>query len=201
MFADMSTSQLIAFWGVSFLLVLVPGADWAYVIGAALHGGSVLRPAAGLLVGYVALTVVVAAGVGAVVATVPHVLSTLTVVGALYLIYLGVGPLTKPTIPDAEAQEPRRAVLKGVGTSLLNPKGLLLFLALLPQFTDPANRWPIAVQIAALGLIHVLSCGIVYPSVGLLARAVLGARPKAARAAIRISGAAMIVIGTGLLVR
>jgi threonine/homoserine/homoserine lactone efflux protein len=201
MFPDMNAGQLIAFWGVSFLLVLVPGADWAYVIGAGLRGRSVLASAAGLLVGYVALTVVVAAGVGAVVATVPHFLSTLTIVGAAYLIFLGLGPLAKPTIPIAEARQPRSALLAGIGTSGLNPKGLLLFLALLPQFTDPRGRWPTAVQIAALGLVHVLSCGIVYPSVGLLARAVLGRRPRAARAAIRTSGAAMIIIGLALLIR
>ena len=58
----MAIGVVIAFWGVSFLLVLVPGADWAYAIAAGLRDRSVLPAVAGLLAGYVALTAVVAAG-------------------------------------------------------------------------------------------------------------------------------------------
>ena len=90
---------------------------------------------------------------GALVTTVPHALSTLTVVGAAYLVYLGCGPLTKPTIPHADGRNPRRALLKGIGTSGLNPKGLLLFLAVLPQFTDRDGRWSVCwrVRFSACG--------------------------------------------------
>jgi threonine/homoserine/homoserine lactone efflux protein len=201
----MGTSQLLAFWGVSFLLVLVPGPDWAYVIGAGLRARSVLPAAAGLLIGYVALTIVVAAGVGAVVESIPSVLTVLTVLGAAYLIWLGLEPLARPSIPESTANEAEiagpwwAATLKGAGTSGLNPKGLLLILALLPQFTDPGGPWPLAVQIGVLGLVHVISCGIVYPIVGVLARVVLGARPAVARLTVRASGAAMIIVGLGLL--
>jgi threonine/homoserine/homoserine lactone efflux protein len=75
----------------------------------------------------------------------------------------------------------------------------LLFLALLPQFTDPDLSWPLAAQIVALGLVHVASCAIVYMAVGTSARRVLRARPLAARAVTRFSGAAMIAIGAVLL--
>jgi threonine/homoserine/homoserine lactone efflux protein len=80
----------------------------------------------------------------------------------------------------------------------LNPKVLLLFLALLPQFTDSSAAWPVAVQIIALGLIHAFSCGVVYLAVGYGARAVLTSRPGAALNVSRISGAAMIVIAVVL---
>ena len=46
----------------------------------------------------------------------------------------------------------------------------MLFLALLPQFTDPETAWPIAVQIVVLGLVHVASCAVVYTGVGTGAR-------------------------------
>ena len=46
----MAISTLAAFWAVSFLLVLVPGADWAYAIAAGLGDRSVLPAVAGLLV-------------------------------------------------------------------------------------------------------------------------------------------------------
>ena len=54
-----------------------------------------------------------------------------------------------------------RAAVKGLGVSALNPKGLLLFLALLPQFTDSHSPWPIPLQIVALGLAHTASCAAV----------------------------------------
>ena len=75
----------------------------------------------------------------------------------------------------------------------------LLFLALLPQFTDPDAAWPIASQILLLGLVHVASCAAVYTGVGTGARLVLRARPTAARAVTRFSGTTMIVIGVVLL--
>jgi threonine/homoserine/homoserine lactone efflux protein len=90
-------------------------------------------------------------------------------------------------------------VAKGVGVSGLNPKGLLLFLALLPQFTNPRWSWPLAVQLGFLGLIFMISCGAFYLCVGSVARRALHDRPAAARALTRISGVAMLVIGALLL--
>jgi len=58
------------------------------------------------------------------------------------------------------------------------PKVFLLFLALLPQFTDPDAKWPLAVQIAVLGLVHVANCAVIYTGVGTGARLVLRARPQ-----------------------
>jgi hypothetical protein len=46
----------------------------------------------------------------------------------------------------------------------------LLFLALLPQFTDPNAGWPLSVQIVVLGLVHVASCAVIYTGVGTGAR-------------------------------
>ncbi len=63
-----------------------------------------------------------------------------------------------------------RPAVKGLGVSALNPKGLLLFLALLPQFTDSHSPWPIPLQIVALGLAHTASCAAVYTAVGKRAR-------------------------------
>ena len=90
--------------------------------------------------------------------------------------------------------------MKGAGTSVLNPKVFLLFLALLPQFTEPDAGWPLGLQIVALGMVHVVSCAVVYTGVGAGARLVLRARPSAARVVTRISGAAMVGIGVLLLV-
>ncbi|WP_116246761.1 LysE family translocator [Nocardiopsis sp. FIRDI 009] len=200
----MATSSITAFWAVSVLLILVPGADWAHTITAGLRDRSVLPAVGGLLLGYVTLTGVVAAGVAALVARTPAVLTALTVTGAVYLVWIGAMTLVRPAAPGVSAEDGAGAswgarLAQGVGVSGLNPKALLLFMALLPQFTDPEDGWPMGAQIATLGLVHTASCAVVYLCVGLLARAVLGARPAAARAVTRVSGAAMVVIGAVLL--
>jgi threonine/homoserine/homoserine lactone efflux protein len=207
----MAIDSVAAFWAVSFLLVLVPGADWAYAIAAGLRDRSVIPAVSGLLAGYVMLTAVVAAGVAALVARTPVVLTVLTAAGGAYLIWLGVATLAKPaSVPTADGSHPdghttwTRRTVKGAGISGLNPKALLLFIALLPQFTtgaaDPSTPvWPAAAQIALLGLVHTANCGVVYLGVGTGARVVLRTRPAAARSVTRISGVTMIAIGATLL--
>ena len=78
----------------------------------------------------------------------------------------------------------------------LNPKVFLLFLALLPQFTDPAAPWSVPMQMMALGLVHIASCGLVYLLVGYGAQAILTTRPRVALRVSQLSGAAMIAIAT-----
>jgi threonine/homoserine/homoserine lactone efflux protein len=206
----MAASSIAAFWVVSSLLIMVPGADWAYTIGAGLRGHSVVPAVGGIVLGYAAMTIVVAAGVGALVARSPALLGALTIVGGLYLMWHGATTLARPSGPDttsngapasesAPARTSQATLLRGAGVSALNPKGLLLFLALLPQFTSPHGRWPLAVQLAVLGVVFMLSCGTFYLCLGSVARKTLHARPAAARAVTRVSGAAMFIIGALLL--
>src|ERR1700739_1949666 len=148
----MAIGIIAAFWAVSFLLVLVPGADWAYAIAAGLRDQSVLPAVAGLLSGYAGLTAVVAAGVAALIARSPVMLAVLTALGAVYLLWLGIATLTRPPTPVAAADQASqpwaRQAAKGAGVSGLNPKALLLFLALLPQFITRGAAWPLPAQIA-----------------------------------------------------
>jgi len=206
----MAASSIAAFWVVSSLLIMVPGADWAYTIGAGLRGHSVVPAVGGIVLGYAVMTIVVAAGVGALVARSPALLGALTIAGGLYLMWHGATTLARPSGPDttsngapasesAPARTSQATLLRGAGVSALNPKGLLLFLALLPQFTSPHGRWPLAVQLAVLGVVFMLSCGTFYLCLGSVARKTLHARPAAARAVTRVSGAAMFIIGALLL--
>jgi threonine/homoserine/homoserine lactone efflux protein len=196
----MALDSVLAFWGVCTLLIAVPGADWAFVVGAGLRGQSVVPAVAGLVLGYAGLTVVVALGVGALVARSPGALTVLTVVGGSYLIWRGVMSLAHRPEPIAPATQASPAtVVQGLGVSGLNPKGLLLFLALLPQFADRHGSWPLPGQLALLGVVFTLSCGAFYLGLGAIVQATLVSRPWAARALARVSGAAMIVIGAVLL--
>ncbi|QIJ63259.1 LysE family translocator [Streptomyces sp. JB150] len=203
----MDSASLLSFLALDLLLVCVPGADWAYVISAGLRDRSPVPAVAGLVTGYALHTVLAAAGLAVLVAGSPALLTALTVAGAAYLVWLGWGVLRRPAVPGAAdpAGPPtgrRRTFLRGATISGLNPKGLLLYLSLLPQFlTLEGHHLPVPVQTTALGLLHMACCAAVYLTVGLLARAVLGARPAAARAVTRTSGAAMLGIGAFLLLQ
>ncbi|MFI9546983.1 LysE family translocator [Streptomyces sp. NPDC052016] len=205
----MDSGTLLSFLAVDLLLVCVPGADWAYVIAAGLRGRSagaaVGAAVGGLVSGYALHTALAAAGLAVLVAGSSALLTALTVAGAGYLLWLGWGVLRRPALPeagDAGGESRGRVFLRGAAISGLNPKGLLLYLSVLPQFlTTRDAHLPVPVQTAALGLLHMACCAAVYLTVGVLARAVLGARPAAARAVTRTSGAAMLGIGAFLLVQ
>jgi threonine/homoserine/homoserine lactone efflux protein len=226
----MPAGSVVAFWVVALLLIMVPGADWAFVLGVSLRGRSVLPAVGGLVLGYTGITIVVAAGVGAVVGRSPALLGGLTVVGGCYLIWHGATTFARPAAASARssaaprpaapgpdgpgstaagpvaagappADTGRAVMVRGLGVSALNPKGLLIFLALLPQFTNPRWSWPLTAQLGLLGLVFAASCGAFYLGLGSAARKILAARPAAARAVARFSGVAMVVIGALLLVR
>src|SRR5690348_14596043 len=169
----MAASSIAAFWAIAFLLVIVPGPDWAFTISAGLRGRSVLPAVGGIVLGYAAMTAVVAAGIGALVARTPAFLSALTVAGGLYLMWHGTTTVARPSAPRTPAAAPaapaatgRATLARGMGVSGLNPKGLLLFLALLPQFTNPRWSWPLAGQLGFLGLVFMLTCAARQPVLG-----------------------------------
>ncbi|MFG2128784.1 LysE family translocator [Streptomyces sp. NPDC048751] len=201
----MDSATLISFLALDLLLVCVPGADWAYVITAGLRGRSVGAAVAGLVSGYALHTALATAGLAVLVAGSPTLLTALTVAGAAYLVWLGWSVLRRPGVPEAGGTVVTgggRVFLRGAVISGLNPKGLLLYLSVLPQFlVTRGAHLPVPAQTAVLGLLHMACCAAVYAAVGVLARAVLGARPAAARAVTRTSGAAMLGIGAFLLVQ
>ncbi|GAA2765375.1 LysE family transporter [Streptomyces paradoxus] len=203
----MDTTTLAAFLAVDLLLIFTPGADWAYTITAGLRDRSVVPAVAGLVAGYAGYTLLAVAGLVVIVASSATLLTALTLAGAGYLVWLGWGVLRQPAALTAPAEEVApegtsraRVMLRGIGISGLNPKALLLYFSLFPQFIDPAGAWPVAGQTGLLGSLHMTACAVVYLTVGVLARTVLRTRPAAARAVTRVSGAMMIVIGGFLLV-
>jgi threonine/homoserine/homoserine lactone efflux protein len=211
----MAVSSVAAFWAVAALLVAVPGPDWAFVLSSGVRSRTVVPAVSGIVLGYAAVTIVVAAGVGALVARSPAALSVLTIVGGLYLIWTGARTIIRESAGrSSDSQQrredplggvsarvsPREALTRGMGVSALNPKGLLLFLALLPQFTSSRWDWPLAAQLGLLGLIFMLTCALFYLCLGSFARTILHARPAAARIISQLSGVAMVLIGALLLI-
>ncbi len=199
----MTLNILATFWSVSFLFVITPGVDWAYTISAGTKGKVVVPAVFGLLLGHLIATIVVATGIGALVSSTPLALTVIVIIGALYLVGMGINLIVKPSTPSASKVQNSGSWVKwftkGTLVSGMNPKVFLLFLALLPQFTDPSTSWPVSVQIITLGLVHILSSGIVYLLVGYSSQAILKSRPLVAQAVSKISGLLMLIIAIFLL--
>lgn len=194
----MSSNLLLAFWALSISLVIVPGADWAYAISAGLKKNAIAPAVSGMLLGYTLITGVVAAGVGVLIASIPALMAILTLLGAAYLLWLGASTVAQPSVPSEGVEQESSTVGwigRGFTVSGMNPKALLLFLALLPQFTSHVGNWSIPLQIAALGTVHMVNCAIVYTFVGLGSKLVLRTRPQLAKRVSQLSGCAMITVG------
>jgi threonine/homoserine/homoserine lactone efflux protein len=215
----------LAFLVVAGALACTPGVDWAYSIAAGLKQRSFVPAVAGLCSGYVLHTALMVAGLAALLAGLPGVLGWLTVAGAAYLLWLGFGTIRswrgatfsagpasgegatvsstaggQASIPAAPAESTQfRSFLQGVGTSGINPKGLLFFVALVPQFVSPEAALPVPVQSGLLGLTFVLLAGAVYTCVALLSRKLLHSRPGAALRVTLTSGIIMMALGAVLL--
>ena len=202
--APMTATALLAFWAVAILLILTPGADWAYAIAAGIRGRGILTSVTGLILGHLTMVTVVAIGAGAMLNAHPSAMSALTYAGAIYLMVLGVRISRNPPVPTAEdgeqATSARRWLVGGWGVSALNPKVFLLFLALLPQFVLADSPLSPGMQMLLLGIVEVATCMVVYLAVGYGAKAILGSRPAAARWVGRVSGVLMVVVGVLLVV-
>ena len=201
----MNPQLFFAFLVVAGALACTPGVDWAYSITAGLKQRSFVPAVAGLCGGYVLHTVLLVAGLAALLTGIPGVLGWLTVAGAAYLLWLGLTTIRSwrgASFGSAEVRAPAnqfQTFLRGMGTSGINPKGLLFYVALVPQFVSPEASLPVPVQSALLGLTFVLLVAVVYTCVALLARKLLHSRPGAARKVTLASGIIMVALGTVLL--
>ena len=151
--------SLLAFVVASILFIQVPGPSLLFTIGRALTVGradallSVLGNALGLLVQIVGLAV----GLGAVVAASAHAFTVLKLVGAAYVIYLGVQAIRHRGVARAALDDPDTrprthgwsSVRTGVIVGVTNPKTIVFFAAFLPQFVDDSK--PTAPQLLLLG--------------------------------------------------
>jgi threonine/homoserine/homoserine lactone efflux protein len=129
------------------LLNLTPGQDTMFILGRSLTGGvrAGIAAAFGICVGTIGHTLAAALGLSAILATSSLAFTLVKLAGAAYLTYLGVrllltrAPRVEPATAASQAA-PRPVFVQGVVTNLLNPKVALFFLALLPQFIDPASE-------------------------------------------------------------
>ncbi len=132
------------FVAAGMLLNLTPGQDTMFIIGQSLTGGLRAGVAAsfGIALGTVFHTVAAALGLSAILATSTLAFSIVKILGAAYLIFLGLKLILSRqagagVAPLAVPATPRAVFRQGVLTNVLNPKVALFFLAFLPQFVSP----------------------------------------------------------------
>lgn len=158
---DMPTSsQWLTFLVASILFIQVPGPSLLFTIGRALTVGrrDALLSVVGNAIGLVTQVAFVALGLGAIVAASAAAYTVLKLVGAAYVVWLGVQAIrhrseARAALAHPDGARPARghAVRTGFIVGLTNPKSIVFFAAFLPQFTNDAG--PAGVQIAVLGLV------------------------------------------------
>lgn len=156
-----TTSQLLAFALASILFIQVPGPSLLFTIGRALTVGrrAALLSVLGNALGLLAQIIAVALGLGAVVAASTAAYTTLKVVGACWVVWLGIQAIRHrgdarvalelgERIPERTGAALRTGFVVGV----TNPKTIVFFVAFLPQFTN-SGAGHVGVQVALLGLL------------------------------------------------
>ena len=148
----MAQRTWLLFLLVSLGVVLTPGPAMLAILGHALARGAraTLPVVVGNVLGAVVLMAASIAGLSAVLSAVPHALEALKWLGAGYLLWLGVRAIRAGGEPAADPDRVPSgpALFRGVLIALSNPKALLFFGAILPQFIDPGR--PALPQFAAM---------------------------------------------------
>jgi threonine/homoserine/homoserine lactone efflux protein len=161
-----SPDNLLLFAVASVLLVLTPGPNLLYLISRTLAQGRAagLVSLTGTTTGFVVHILAAALGVSAVFVAVPVAYDALRWAGAAYLLWLAWDAVRTPAIGTAggvfaqrrlPGAEPAKLFRMGLYTSILNPKVALFYLALFPQFVEPA-RGSVLTQSLVLGVVQIV---------------------------------------------
>lgn len=201
------THDLWAFLVASLLLWLTPGPDTMYILARSVVQGrrAGVMSALGIGSGLLIHTLLASFGLSAILATSAWAFAVVKTAGAAYLVYLGVKTLRNRTAPLATQglipSSSWRVYREGVVCNTLNPKVAIFFLALLPQFVDPAAR---------LGPMPFLFLGTIFVMGGTLwclgqalcaagATRTIRRNPALLRWLERVSGCVYIALGVNLL--
>ncbi|HEX4282828.1 MAG TPA: LysE family translocator [Solirubrobacteraceae bacterium] len=203
-------AHLLVFIGVAAIVIVVPGPDTAVVTKNVLvHGrraafGTSLGVSAGLSV----WTLAAAIGVASLVRASAVAFTVLKLIGALYLVWLGLQALRAAGQTDSgalrSANKPAMGALggfrQGFLSDLANPKIGIFFTSLLPQFVDPGH--PVLLPFLALGAVFVLMTVVwlsAYCLIAARAAATLQ-RPRVRAAMDRFTGIVLIALGLRLAI-
>ena len=190
----------------SLALIAVPGQDMILVMSRSIAQGSAagVMTAAGVATGLVGHTLLATLGLGVILRTSEWMFITLKLVGAAYLVYLGIGLLRTRSSSLTLGAEPARPLarlfLDGAFSNLSNPKVAIFYFAFLPQFVAPTAQHP-TLSVFVLGLAFAALTFLVKAPVGVFSGALsawLRSRPGVLAWVYRFSGAVLVGLGVRL---
>jgi len=202
----MPEATWLLFCVASLVLIVKPGQDMILVMSRSVAQGARagVVTAAGVSIGLVGHTLLATVGLGAVLRTSATLFLVLKLVGAAYLVYLGIGLLRTKNAQLPIGVGSRRTLARlfadGALSNITNPKIAVFSFAFLPQFVLPGAAHP-TLTIFALGLLFALLTFVVKGPVGLFAGLLSGwlrSRPRALVWLYRSSGAVLLGLGLRL---
>lgn len=205
-----SAETLTTFVIAAFVMVVIPGPTVLFTIGRAMALGRVggFLSILGTAVGSLLLVAAVALGVGTVIAQSLVLFTIVKVLGAGYLVFLGIQAIRhrKDAAVAITGAQPRRSGMRllteGFVVGVTNPKSIAFFLAILPQFVD-LHAGSVPMQLFVLGAITVsigVACDAVWVLLASAARDWFGRSPRRLQAMGATGGGLMIALGAFLLV-
>jgi threonine/homoserine/homoserine lactone efflux protein len=204
-------SRLAEYIVAAMVIILAPGPSVLFVIARAIAWGrkTAVFTVAGNVTGAFVLSTFVAFGLGPILQNSDLAYIAIQWGGGLYLVYLGIDAIRHRTTHAADmrnqgevAPSVRRSMRDGFWVGALNPKGLVFYAAVLPQFID-RERGHITSQLIVLGAIFSILAFISDGSWGLLAgtaRQWLATDPKRLEKLRATGGMIMIILGTSVLI-
>jgi len=196
--------SLAAFIAAASLLTITPGLDTALVLRTAATGNARRAALAGLgiAVGCFCWAILVALGLGALLAASQLAYTVLRWIGAAYLVWTGYKMLRSPrqsfVATDVRSDGARSAFGTGAMTNLLNPKVGVFYVSFLPQFVPQGVS--VAPYILLLGAIHAL-LGLIWFACLIAATSSISGflrRPATVKACDRVTGAVFVAFGISL---
>ncbi|MFC5183171.1 LysE family translocator [Actinomadura harenae] len=202
-----SPERLLAFCAMATVIILVPGPSVLFVVGRALAHGrrTALTSVIGNEAGALLLSVAVAFGVGSLVAESALLFTTIKLVGAAYLVYLGVQALRQrrklsEALATTDGSAGRRAFWQGLVVGVTNPKTSVFFAAVLPQFVD-RGAGHVPLQMALFGLIFCAIALVLDSAWGLAAASARTWLARSPRRLAAIGGTGgLMMIGLGVAI-
>lgn len=211
----MSVHLWLALLGAATLVSLTPGAGAIFTMTNAIAVGRA-RAIWGILgqqVGLIALLLIVAFGVGVLVASSPQTMQGIRLAGAAYLVYLGVRQFWLAGRPaaaavDAEATQdarlerylrPAAMFNRGIWVNFFNPKAIVFFLAFIPQFID-LSRPPVPQYAVAIATIVAVDICVMWLGFAQAAHALgrFARNANGQRTMNRVFGVLYVLVGVGL---
>ena len=206
-----SLEQLLAFGVTAFVLIVIPGPSVVFVVGRALaYGrGVALASVLGNSIGFLVILGLVAVGLGVVVQESVVVYTVVKLAGAAYLVYLGVqavrhrrGFVMTDAAAPAVPMRRGRALRQGFVVGVSNPKAVMIFAAVMPQFVDRAAGH-VQTQMLLLGVLAfvlALVSDSVWAVLAAQVRGWFGASRRRGEAMGAVGGLSMVGLGVGVAV-